>query len=83
MQSPINSRQLRVPFAVWAVCSLLTVAVCVEVSAQQVPKGQMPTLGRPTESTDQVPLFDFETYFVGKWTFEWNMPETPLGPAGP
>src|SRR4029453_11779779 len=24
----------------------------------------------------------FETYFVGKWTFEWSMPESPLGPAG-
>ncbi|HYB96510.1 MAG TPA: hypothetical protein VEC39_16175 [Vicinamibacterales bacterium] len=51
-------------------------------AAQQVPKGQMPALGRPTETGDKVPLFDFD-YFVGKWTFEWNMPESPLGPAGP
>ena len=51
--------------------------------AQQVPKGQMPTLGRPTESNDKVPLFDFDAYFLGKWTFEWSMPESPLGPAGP
>ena len=50
---------------------------------QQVPKGQMPTLGRPTESGDTVPLFDFDTYFLGKWNFEWSMPESPLGPAGP
>ncbi len=50
--------------------------------AQQVPKGQMPTLGRPTQSEDQVPLLDFDAYFVGKWTFEWSMPETVLGPAG-
>ena len=50
--------------------------------AQQVPKGQMPTLGRPTQSDDQVPLLDFEGYFVGKWTFEWSMPETVMGPAG-
>ena len=42
----------------------------------------MPTLGRPTEGTDTVPLFDFDTYFLGKWTFEWSMPESPLGPAG-
>jgi hypothetical protein len=21
-------------------------------------------------------------YFVGAWTFEWNVPESPLGPAG-
>jgi hypothetical protein len=58
-------------------------ALSVPSAAQQVPKGAMPTLGRPTESTDQVPLLDFESYFVGKWTFEWSMPESPLGPAGP
>jgi hypothetical protein len=52
-------------------------------AAQQVPKGAMPTLGRPTEGTDTVPLFDFETYFLGKWAFEWSMPESALGPAGP
>jgi len=50
---------------------------------QQVPKGQMPVLGRPTESGDTVPLFDFDSYFLGKWTFEWSMPESALGPAGP
>jgi hypothetical protein len=43
----------------------------------------MPVLGRPTDSTDTVPLLDFENYFVGKWDFEWLMPESPLGPAGP
>jgi hypothetical protein len=53
------------------------------VQGQQVPKGQMPVLGRPTETKDEVPLFDFDAYFLGKWTFEWSMPETVLGPAGP
>ena len=43
----------------------------------------MPSLGRPTETGDAVPLFDFETYFLGKWSFEWSMPESALGPAGP
>ena len=65
----------------------LTVVI---VSAQQtvpatpqVPKGQMPALGRPTEATDKIPLFDFGEYFLGgKWTFEWLVPESPLGPAG-
>lgn len=52
-------------------------------NSQQVPKGQMPTLGRPTETGDAVPLFDFDGYFLGKWNFEWSMPESPLGPAGP
>ncbi|HEX8029490.1 MAG TPA: hypothetical protein VF491_13545 [Vicinamibacterales bacterium] len=60
-----------------------TVALTVPAAAQQVPKGQMPILGRATESTDKVPLLDFENYFVGKWTFEWSMPDSPLGPAGP
>ena len=73
------------------------VAACLVVSAgggaaQQpsapppqapLPKGQMPVLGRPTESTDQVPVFDFDDYFPGAWDFEWNVPDSPLGPAGP
>lgn len=42
----------------------------------------MPTLGRPTESGDAVPLLDFDEYFAGKWTFEWTLPESPLGAAG-
>ncbi|MGQ0737029.1 MAG: hypothetical protein ACT4QD_25695 [Acidobacteriota bacterium] len=50
---------------------------------QQRPRGQMPDFGRTTKQDDTVPLFDFELYFVGTWTFEWNMPEGPLGPAGP
>ena len=62
---------------------LLVASVCSPIAAQQVPKGQMPVLGRPTEGTDTVPLLDFDTYFLGKWTFEWSMPESPLGPAGP
>ncbi|MEO7157885.1 MAG: hypothetical protein ABI039_10005 [Vicinamibacterales bacterium] len=66
----------------WIFC-LSIVAATSSIGAQQVPKGQMPILGRATESTDAVPLFDFETYFLGKWTFEWSMPESPLGPAGP
>jgi hypothetical protein len=51
-------------------------------SQPQQPKGQMPDLGRHTQQDDKVPPFDFEMYFIGKWTFEWDMPEGPLGPAG-
>jgi len=65
------------------ILGLLIVMATPSIQAQQVPKGQMPTLGRPTEGTDAVPLFDFDTYFLGKWTFEWNMPESPIAPAGP
>jgi len=63
--------------------SALTITLAAStLGAQEVPKGQMPTLGRPTQSDDQVPPLDFDAYFVGKWTFEWSMPETALGPAG-
>lgn len=64
------------------ILGLLVLTATTSIAAQQVPKGQMPILGRATESTDKVPLLDFEGYFLGKWTFEWSMPETPLGPAG-
>jgi hypothetical protein len=47
-----------------------------------LPKGQMPDLGRHTKQDDTVPLFDFDAYFLGRWTFEWDMPEGPLGEAG-
>ena len=61
----------------------LLIAATTSLGAQEVPKGQMPILGRATDSNDKVPLFDFDAYFLGKWTFEWSMPESPLGPAGP
>lgn len=48
----------------------------------QLPKGAMPNLGRPTEGTDKTPPFEFDEYFTGKWTFEWVVPDSPLGPAG-
>ena len=43
----------------------------------------MPNLGRPTQATDEVPPLDFEGYFTGAWDFEWTVPESALGPAGP
>jgi hypothetical protein len=36
---------------------------------------------RPTEPTDPMPPPNLD-YFVGAWSFEWNVPESPLGPAG-
>src|SRR3954467_1749744 len=62
--------------------SSVIVSLCAPIAAQEVPKGQMPILGRPTATTDTVPLFDFDSYFLGTWTFEWSVPETPLMPAG-
>lgn len=61
---------------------LLTGAPDAQQPASQLPKSQMPDLGRPTKSTDALPLFDFSSYFTGRWTFEWDVPESILGPAG-
>jgi len=74
----------------WSLSFLLLAALVTALGAEpqapagsqsQPARGQMPTLGRPTDTTDKVPLFDFD-YFVGKWTFEWEVPEGALGPAG-
>jgi hypothetical protein len=73
---------MKSPLAFAAAALLLALS---SLSAQQQPnqpRGQMPALGRPTQSDDPVPLFDFEAYFIGTWTFEWVVPESPLGPAG-
>src|SRR5262245_22211816 len=48
----------------------------------QRPKGIMPTLGRPTQAIDKASPFEFDPYFNGKWSFEWVVPESALGPAG-
>ena len=48
----------------------------------QLPKSQVPDLGRPTRVTDEQPPFSFGEYFLGRWTFEWEAPDGVLGPAG-
>lgn len=40
-----------------------------------------PQQSRPTEPTDAMPPPNLD-YFLGAWSFEWNVPESPLGPAG-
>jgi len=46
-------------------------------------KGQSPDRGRPTKHDDEQPLLDFDAYFLGApWSFEWDVPEGPLGAAG-
>ncbi len=47
-----------------------------------LPKGQMPDLGRPTKVDDELAPLNFDEYFTGRWTFEWDMPEGPLGESG-
>src|SRR6185369_1241672 len=36
---------------------------------------------RPTEPTDPMPPPNMD-YFIGTWSFDWNVPESALGPAG-
>jgi hypothetical protein len=62
--------------------SCVTSIAWAQSQPAQQPKGQMPDLGRHTQQDDRVPPFDFDLYFLGKWSFEWDMPEGPLGPAG-
>lgn len=45
-------------------------------------RGQTPVLGRPTLESDPVPVFNFDQYFIGKWSFELDVPDTDLGPGG-
>src|SRR5438094_2849567 len=45
-------------------------------------KGQTAVLGRPTLESDPAPIFDFDYYFIGKWSFEIDVPDTDLGPGG-
>lgn len=78
---------MRLPLAPLAVAALAaaigtTVVARSQTEKQTLPKGQMPDLGRATKVGDEQPLLDFDAYFVGKWTFEWDMPEGPLGPSG-
>lgn len=66
---------------------LVLVGIVVPVDTQtqtppQLPRGQMPDLGRPTKKDDVLPTLNFEQYFTGKWTFEWDVPDSPLGQGG-
>ena len=61
---------------------LLLAGVSVEAQPQQLPKSQVPTLGRPTKPDDPAPILDFGAYFNGAWNFTWDFPESPLAPAG-
>jgi len=61
------------------------VLVCFLIFAagqSQLPKSQLPELGRPTTEKDELPTFSFEPYFLGKWNFEWEAPEGVFGSSG-
>ena len=73
--------------ALWVLTAVLASAT---VASAQPPapdggqiSGQAPDRGRPTRHDDEQPLLDFDKYFLGApWTFEWDVPEGPLGAAG-
>jgi hypothetical protein len=63
--------------------SIVAYAIIAPLVAQpQLPRSQVPDLGRPTKTGDEQPLFNFEEYFPGKWTFEWEVPDGVLGAGG-
>lgn len=75
-------------FVAWSAATTLPLPTSTLIAGfqqhqtEQRPKGQISDLGRPTEKGDEVPPFDYELYFPGKWEFEWRVPESPIGPAG-
>jgi hypothetical protein len=66
--------------AIAAAC-LLPDAAAAQTPQPELPKSQVPTLGRPTRADDPAPLLDFWAYFKGAWNVTWDYPESPLGPA--
>jgi len=61
---------------------LVLVAPQAQVPLKEPPKGLAPNLGRPTRADDEVPLLDFDKYFIGNWTFTADAPDSVLGPGG-
>jgi len=66
----------------WAFALLALIPAPQPPEKPQLPKSQIPDLGRPTRPNDEQPVFDFDAYFLGKWTFEWEVPDGVLGPSG-
>jgi hypothetical protein len=60
----------------------LVASVRFQAQPAAQPKGLAPDLGRPTRADDKVPPLDFDRYFLGRWTFVADAPDTVLGPGG-
>jgi hypothetical protein len=65
-------------YGIWHLHELMTLILILSLLLFQQP-AQQPS--RPTDPNDPMPPPNID-YFVGAWTFEWNVPESPLGPAG-
>jgi hypothetical protein len=62
--------------------ALSEVEGAAQAPLKEPPKGLAPNLGRPTRPDDEVPLLDFDRYFLGTWTFAADAPDSVLGPGG-
>ena len=72
--------------------AVMAMLACAPLAPAQTPapapaagqiKGQSPDRGRPTRHDDEQPPLDVDGYFLGApWSFEWDVPEGPLGGAG-
>ena len=67
--------------AVTAALTVVTGTAVAQTPQPELPKSQVPTLGRPTRPDDPAPVLDFWAYFKGTWNVTWDYPESPLGPA--
>ena len=56
----------------------MILALILSLLLLQQPAGQQ---SRPTDPNDPMPPPSMD-YFLGAWSFEWNVPESLLGPAG-
>ena len=82
MQQRLMNARFLLMLAALLVCGPAASAQPTEPPAGQV-SGQAPDRGRPTKHDDEQPLLDFDKYCLGApWTFEWDVPEGPLGGAG-
>ncbi len=77
--SPRRTSSSLVSLALMILCGGITPAA--QAPVQELPKSQVPILGRPTKPDDPAPLLDFWLYFKGAWNVTWDYPESPLGPA--
>ncbi len=74
-------RRTTIALVVAAGVATLATGTAAQAPQPELPKSQVPTLGRPTRADDPAPLLDFWAYFKGAWNVTWDYPESPLGPA--
>src|SRR5437762_3372688 len=48
----------------------------------QLPKSQLPDLGRPTKVAEEQPPFNIAEFFAPKWSLDCDAPAASRGPSG-